>query len=132
MKYLLVVLLLAGCGIEDEFYSTDNLYIEDNIDFTIKYTFESEKLTDRVRIWWQETNDCMNESYTVEGFIVEYLNGHEVTIGKQGKQQGFSITVTKDDLKTGHWTRHEFQHFIKWLRGESDSDNKKHVNWIQC
>ena len=137
MKVLIlaVVVLLTGC-LENPVPDVNRVnIIEENQQFAIsrRAPFPQPILPD-IELMWEQVNECLGTDFEAINIYIEMINGSEVKPGFNGTVHYTQAYIRIVDSDHVGWNvlRHEFEHYIKYLRGDSYQSNKNHINWSNC
>jgi len=130
MKYLLLILLLSGCGVDDgddfsgEYEGWTGEWVEKNDNFTVNYDESIEgPLLETIEQVWLEVQACVGLP-TPAGIVIEYSN--DLPNNMYGYYIGGYIRIEEKDVLHNHTTlRHEFIHAIQvyWALPRPDHDS---------
>lgn len=135
---VILTLVLAGCGVPEEgdLTASVEVYEERSPAFIVtrRAPFQQE-ITPLLHQWWDEVNHCLGETFEPVQVEVAFIDGNEVRPGIRGQAMWNGrriVSVIDRDLYSGEITKHEFQHIIRGIRGDSAHSNMNHIDWAEC
>jgi len=148
MKYLLIILLLSGCGVEDEssgYPGWSGKIVEQNEKFTLAYDTAVIKgpLMEEIEQVWLDVQTCIGVPMPDPMLIIEYTPLATLPIDKKtGDQLIGYITYNAryirifdgDPLFYNNTLRHELVHWIEKQLGVSKYDLDNHTSqfYLDC
>ena len=149
MRFLVLCLLLAGCGDLADYVSND---LPDDDDFPgwsgnsverndqFKLNYDPNKINGPImgaieRVWL-EVQTCIGVSLPNPGLIIEYTRGSKIPDPYDGYivYRDHYIRIHQDDWGFHYLLRHHFIHWALWMLGTSrfDLDNHNSPYYDRC
>lgn len=146
-KYLLLIALLSGCGIEDKrkeekdardyvpvnLVEWDGEYQERNDEFFVNYPPDrvlTAPVIEDIEDWWDDIKDCTGFDISTEHapLAIAYIDDTRVAENVLGLiwLDLHYAEIYLNDIYNGAVTRHEMLHYLLYQAGVSYEENENH------